>query len=118
MIPVPIHILGIGTIQMIDQETHHTHDTEINPTIRTEAIQITEINDITIDHEIIQLIDQITKDLITTIIKIDHEKVHNIGIETITIDKETTLNHPIEITHVIQILKTNIEVIHQNIRDI
>ena len=102
---------------MIDQETHHTIDTEIVPTIGTEVIQMIEINNIIIDHEIIQAIDQINKDLITTIIKIDHEKTHNIGIQTITIDKETTLNHLIEITHVIQILKTNIEVIHQNIRD-
>ena len=27
LIPVPIHILGIDTIQMIDQETHRTIDT-------------------------------------------------------------------------------------------
>ena len=116
MIPVPIHILGIDTIQMIDQETHHTIDTEIVPTIGTEVIQVIAINNITIDHEIIQTIDQITKDLIITIIKIDLEKFHNTGIQTITIDKETTLIHLIGITHVIQTLKTNIEVIHQNIR--
>ena len=117
MIPVPIHILGIDSIQMIDQETHHTIDTENIPPIGTEAIQIIAINNITIDHEIIQTIDQITKDLIITIIKIDHEKIHNTGIQTITMNKETTLNHLIGITHVIQTLKTNIEVIHQNIRD-
>ena len=64
LIPVPIHILG-----MIDQETHHTKDTEIIPTIETEVIQIIEINNITIDQEIIQTTDQITKDLIITIIK-------------------------------------------------
>ena len=64
---------------------------------------------------IIQTIDQITKDLIITIIKIDLEKIHNKGIQTI--DKETTLIHLIGITHDIQTLKTNIEVIHQNIRD-
>ena len=117
LIPVPIHILGIDTIQMIDQETHHTIDTEIVPTKGTEVIQVIAINNITIDHEIIQTIDRITKDLIITIIKIDLEKVHNTGIQTITIDKETTLIHLIGITHVIQTLKTNIEVIHQNIRD-
>ena len=112
MIPVPIHILGIDTIQMIDQETHYTIDIEIIPTLETEVIQITAINNITIDHKIIQTIDQITKDLIITIIKIDHEKIHNTGIKTIIINKETTLNHLIGITHVIQTLKTHIEVIH------
>ena len=87
---------------MIDQEIHRTIVIEIIPTIETEATRITEINHIkTIDHEIIQITDQITKDLITTIIKIDHEKTHKIGIQTITIDKETTLNHLIEIIHVI-----------------
>ena len=50
---VPIHILGIETTQMIDQETHHTIDIEINSTIGTEVIQIIEISNIIIDHEII-----------------------------------------------------------------
>ena len=115
--PVPIHTLGIDTIQMIDQETHHTIDIEIIPTIEREVIQIIAINNITIDHEIIQKIVQITKDLIITINKIDYEKTHNIGIKTITVDKDTTLNQLIGITHGIQTLKTNIEVTHQNIRD-
>ena len=70
----------------------------------------------TLGTEVIQII-EISKDPITTIIKIDHEITSKIGIQPITIDKETTLNHLIEITHVIQILKANIEVIHQNIRD-
>ena len=117
MIPVPIHTLGIETTQMIDQETHHTIDIEIIPTLGTEVIQIIEIINIIIDHEIIQATDQITKDQIITIIKKVHEIIHKIGIQTITIDKETTLNNLIEKTHVIQILKTNIEVTHQNIRD-
>ena len=117
MIPVPIHILGIDTFEMLDQETHHTIDKEIIPTIETEAIQIIETKDIIIDHEIVQTTYQINKDLIITIITIDHKKIHKIEIQTITIDNETTLNHLIEITHVIQILKTNIEAIHQNIRD-
>ena len=78
---VPIHILGIETTQMIDQETHHTIDIEINSTIGTEVIQIIEISNIIIDHEIIQTTDQITKDLITTIIKIDQEIIHKIGIQ-------------------------------------
>ena len=73
--------------------------------------------DITIGHEIIQITNQSTNDLIITIIKIDHEKIDKIGIQTITIDKETTLTHVIEITHVIQILKTNVEAIHQKIKD-
>ena len=117
LIPVPIQILGIDTIQMIDQATHHTIDIEIIPTIGTEAIQIIAINNITIDHEVTQTKDQITKDPITTIIKIDHEIIHNIGIQIIKIDKETILNQLIGIRFVIQTLKTNIEVIHQNIRD-
>ena len=86
---------------MIDQEIHRTIDTEIFPTIEIEAIQIIEINDKIIDHEITQITDQIAKDLIITIIKIHHEIVHKIGIQTITIDRETTLNHLIEIIHVI-----------------
>ena len=117
LIPVPILILGIDTIQMIDQETHHTIDTEFIPTIGPEVVQIITINNITINHEIIQTIDQITKDLILTIIKIDHEIIHKIGIQTITLDKKTTLNHLIGITHVSQTLKTNTEVVHQIIRD-
>ena len=57
LIPLSIHILGIDTIQMIDQETHRTKDTEIIPTIETEAIQIIEINDIITDHKIISTTD-------------------------------------------------------------
>ena len=117
MIPVPINTLGIDTIQTIDQDIHCTKNTEIFPTIETEATQIIEINDIkTKDHEIIQTTDQISK-LTTTVIKIDHEITQKIGTQTIAIDSETTLNHLIEIIHVIQILKTNIEAIHQNIKD-
>ena len=74
---------------MIDQELHHTKDIEIVPTIGIEATQIIEINDInTIDHEIIQTTDQITKNLTTTIIEIDHEITHKIVIQIITIDKK------------------------------
>ena len=103
---------------MIDQEIHCTIDIDIIPTIEIEATQIIESNDIkTKDHEIIQTTDQITKDLTTIIIKIDHEITHKIGIQIITIEKETTLNHLIGKIHVIPILKTNIEAIHQNIKD-
>ena len=98
---------------MKDQQTHHKIDTEIILTIGTEVIQIIETNKITIDHENIQTIDQITKDIITTMVKIDREIIHKIGSQTIKIDKEIILNHLIEITHVIQILKINIGVICQ-----
>ena len=67
-IPVPIHILEIDTTQMIDQETHHTIDIGIIPTIETEIIQIIEISNIKVDHEIIQTTD-LSKDPIITIIK-------------------------------------------------
>ena len=117
LIPVTIHILGMDNIQMIDQEIHRTIDIEIIPTIETEAFRIIEINDITTDHEIIRKTNQITKDLTTKIIKIDHEIIHKIEIIFKTIDKETTPNHLIGIIHVILILTTNIEVTHQNIKD-
>ena len=112
LIPIPIRTLGLDTIQLIDQKIHRTIDTEIIPTIETEAIRTIEISDIIINHEITQ-----TKDLIITIIKIDHSIIHKTGIQTMTIDKETTLNRLIEIIQVIQILKINIEAIHQNIKD-
>ena len=93
---------------MIDQEIYCTIDIEIIPTIGVEATQTVEINDIkTNDREIIQTINQMIKDLITTIIKIDHEITHKIETQTITIDKETILSHLIGIIHVIPILKTN-----------
>ena len=112
------HALGLDTIQMIDQETHRTTDIEIIPTIGIEASQIIETNDIKlIDHEIIQTADHITKDLTTTTIKIDYEITHKKRTQIITIDKETTLNHLIEIIHVIPIPETNIEAIHQKIED-
>ena len=118
MIPVPIHTLGIDTILMIDHEIQCTLDIEIITTIGVEATQIVEIIYIkTIDHEIIQTTDQITKNQTTIIIKIDHEITRKIGTQTITIDKETTLNHLIGIIHVIPILKTNIEAKNQNIKD-
>ena len=118
MIPVPIQTLGIDTIQMIDQGFHHPIDILIFPTIETEATLIIQVNDIKIiDHEIIRITDQITKDLTTIIIKIDHEITHKIEIQDIKIEKETTLNHLIGIIQVILILKTNIEVIYQNIKD-
>ena len=77
-----------------------------------------EIKDIkTIDHVIFLTTDQFIKDQVIKTIEKDHAIIHKIGIQTITIDKETTLNHHIEITHVIKILNKNIEVKHQNIKD-
>ena len=103
---------------MIDQEIHRTTDIEIIPTKGREATRIIEINDTrTIDHENFQTTDQIIKDLTTTIIKIDHEITHKVGTQTMTIYKETTLNHLIGIIYVIPIPKTIIEAIHQNIKD-
>ena len=63
---------------MTDHEIHCTIDIEIILTIETEAIQIIEIKDIIIDHEVFQNIDQIIKDLIIITIRIYHEKVHKI----------------------------------------
>ena len=81
---------------MIDLETLHIIEIEIFPMIGIETIQMIDINDIkTLDHEI----------------------THKIGTQTITIDKEITLNHLIGIIHVIPILKTDIEATHQNIKD-
>ena len=65
----------------------------------------------------ILVIDQIIKDQIIATIKIDQAITHKIEFQTITLDKETTHNHHIGITHVIQIPKTNIEATHQNIKD-
>ena len=118
LMPILIHTLGIDTNPMINQEIHLAIDIEFIPTIGLEATQIVEINDIkTIDREIIQTIDHIIKDVTRTIIKIDHETTHKIGTQTLTIDKETILNHLIGTIHVIQILKTNIEAEYQNIKD-
>ena len=109
--------LGLDTIQTIDQEIHLSVDTGNIPTTVIEATQIVEISDIkTIDREIIQTEDQNIKDLTTIFIKIDHEIIHKIETQTITIDKETILNHLIEIKHATLILKTNKEVNHQNIK--
>ena len=102
---------------MIDQEILRTIDMGNSPTIGIEATQIIEIKDIkTIDHEIILATDLIIKEPNTTIIKIDQATTHKIEIRTIIIDKEITLNHNIGITHVIQILKTNIVATRQNVK--
>ena len=91
---------------------------EIIPTIGTETIQMIEIKNIkTIDHVIILTTDHTIKDHVITTIKMNHAIIHTIEIQIITIDKETTLNHHIGTTHVIQTLNKNIEVLHQNIKN-
>ena len=62
--------------------------------------------------------DQIIRDLTITTIKIDHETTQQKKeTQTITIDKETIPNHVIGIIHDITILKTVIELIHQDTKD-
>ena len=73
LIPVPIQILGIDTIQTIDHETHHTIETETIETIGIEVIQIIEINGFkTIDHETIHTTDLIINEQKKTTTIIDH----------------------------------------------
>ena len=116
--PVPIHTLAIETIPMIDLEILPRIEIEIIPAIRIETIQMIETKDIkTIDHVIILTTDQIIKDQILTTIKIDTTIIHKIEVRTITIDKETILNHHIGITQDIQFLNTNIGATHRNIKD-
>ena len=95
MITVSIHTLGIGTSDMMGQEILRTRDIVIIPTIEKEATQLIKINEIiTKDHEITQTTDQITKDLTTAIIKIDHGINSKIGTQTITIDKKNYSQSP------------------------
>ena len=118
MIPVPIHILGIDYIQTIDHETHHTKEIEAIQTIGIEVIQIIEIKVTrTIDQETIHTSDLIINEHITTTTIIDHEKIHKIGFQTITINKEIIHNHLIEIIIATPIPNTNIEATHRNIKD-
>ena len=95
MIPVPIKILGIDTIQTIDHETHHTIEIETIQTIGIEVIQLIEIKVTkTIDQETIYITDLIINEQITTTTIIDHGIIHKIGIQTITINKEIIHNLP------------------------
>ena len=97
LIPLPIQILGIDTIQTIDHETHQTIETETIQTIEIEVIPIIEINFTkTVDQETIHTTDPIINEQITTTTIIDHEIVHKIGIQTITKDKGIILNLLIE----------------------
>ena len=89
MLTVPIQTLGRDTVRTTVHEIHHIIETEINLTIELEAIQIIEISvNKTIDQEIIHTTGPIIKDPMTITIKIDHETVNEIGIQTITISKE------------------------------
>ena len=110
--PVHIQILEMEIIQVIDQETRHTIDIEIIPTIGRETIQITETLDFKIiDHAII-----LTTDQQIIIIKLDHAIIHSIKIRVVTIDKATTLSHHIGRTHVIKIQNKVIGIVHLNIK--
>ena len=118
MIPVPIQILGIDTIQTIYHETHHTIETETIQTIGIEVIQIIEVNVTkTADQEIILTTDPIINEQITTTTIIDHEKFHKIGVQTIKTSKGIIINILIEVIIATTILNTNIEATHRNIKD-
>ena len=118
MIPVPIQILGIDTIQTIDHETHHTIETETTQTIGIEFIQIVEINVTkTIDQETIHTTDLIINEQITTNTIIDHKIIHKRGIQNIAINKEIIHSLIIEIIIATPIPNTNKEVTHRNIKD-
>ena len=93
--PVPIQILEIEPYEKISLEILHITETAINP------IELLDIK--TIDHMIFLRTDQTITDQNLTTIKIDHALIHEIEFQVITIDKETTLNHHIGITHVIRI---------------
>ena len=116
MIPVPIQILRINTLQTIDHVIHHTIEIKTTQIIEIEVIQTIEIN-VTkiIDQETIPTIDLIIKETIT-ITKIGHKTTHKIGILIITIE-EIILNPLIETTIVTLIPNTNIVATHRNISD-
>ena len=118
MLPVPNQTLGVGTIQTIDHELHHTIETETSLTIEKEAIQIIEISIIkTTYQEITHTTDQIIKDPMIITIKIDNETILKIEIQTITIKKEIISNLLIGIITVTPILNTGVEATHRNIKD-
>ena len=116
LIPVPIQILGIDTIQTIDHVIHHTIEKETTQIIEIEVIQTIGINVAkTIDQETIRTTDLSIKETITITI-IGHETTHKIGIPIIIIE-EIIPNPFIETTIVTLTPNTNIEVTHRNIRD-
>ena len=116
MIPVPIQILRIDTIQTIDHVIRQSKEIETTQIIEIQFIQTIEINVTkTIDRETFPTTDLIIKEIITITI-IGNETTHKIGIPIITIE-ETILNPLIETTIVTLIPNTNIEVTHRNISD-
>ena len=87
MIPVPIQILGIDTIQTIDHVIHHTIEIETTRITDIDVFQITETNVTkTTDQETIHITDLIIRET-KTITTIGHETTHKTGIPTITIEE-------------------------------
>ena len=118
LIPVPIEILGIDTIQTIDHETHHAIETETIQTIGIEVIQTIEINvSKTVDQEKIQTTGRIINERIATTTIMDHEIIYKIGIQTITVRKGIILNIHKEIIIATPIPNMNIEATHRYIKD-
>ena len=118
MVAVLIQTLGIDTTQTTDHKTHHIIETKIILTIEMEAIQIIEISIIkTTYREKIHTTDQIIKDPMIIIIKIDHETIHKIEVQTITINKKFIPNLLIGIITVTPIPNTSIEATNRNIKD-
>ena len=116
MIPIPIPILRIDTIETIDYVIYYTIEIETTRIIEIEVIQTIEINVTkSIDQETTPTQDLIIKETITITI-IGHETTHKIGILIITIE-EIILNPLIKTTIVTLIPNTNIEATHRNISD-
>ena len=70
-----------------------------------------------IDLGIILTTDRTITDQNITNIKIDYAIIHRTEIQVIATDNEITLSQHIGITHVIEIHKKNLEVVHLNIKD-
>ena len=109
LIPIPIQILEIDTIQTIDHVIHHTIEIETTQIIEIEDFQTIEINVTkTIDQETIRTTDLIIKETITITITGQNITL-KIGILIITIE-EIILNPLIEKIIATLILNTNTEV--------
>ena len=116
LIPIPIQILEIDTIQTIDHVIHHTIEIETTQIIEIEDFQTIEINVTkTIDQETIRTTDLIIKETITITITGQNITL-KIGILIITIE-EIFLNPLIEKIIATLILNTNTEVTPRNISD-
>ena len=115
--PVPIQTPEIDTIQTIDHEIDHIIEIGSILTLEIEAIQTIEAKIIRpIDQETTHTIDQIIKDPMI-ITKTDQETIHNIEIQATIIDREIITNLLIGMITVTPILITDIEAIHQSIKD-